>query len=239
MNPPTQEQIDRLVVYARSFLSVQPSVETTKPLPENKVFAVDIVRSPATTASSSAQPGKPGRKKLWFWGIPLLLVIVGGSIYGIFSIPPGGHPAPPTVTSTVMPSLVSISPTVIPSLTPSLPPVLPTAASRAEVETLIAEIRTLVKQTTSYSSYSYTIDLTLNKNLNNVSVTLDSFLQGKPERTQSFTLPGEYTCKVSKGAAGYLVELHAKEYWNLGPYEESTANALCDKFTRLNTILGK
>lgn len=110
--------------------------------------------------------------------------------------------------------------------------------TQTEVGALCKDIQMLVSNTIPDSAYSYS--LILKPNRGKVFATLKSFFNGKPQRTQRFTLPGKYTFKVTKGAAGgHLVELHAREYWNLGLYDESTANALCDKLIKLNTILGR
>jgi hypothetical protein len=112
---------------------------------------------------------------------------------------------------------------------------LPRGASPTEIEVLCKDIQELVSRTTADSAYSYSIEL--RPKGNKVSAILRGFFQGKPVSTQKFTIPG-ITSKVEKSAGtAYLLELHAKEYWNLGLYDESTANALHDKLTRLNAIL--
>lgn len=101
----------------------------------------------------------------------------------------------------------------------------------SEVEFLCKEIHSLASKTIPESSYSYSMELKPNRN--NVSARLMSFLGGKSQRTQRFTLPGRYTFKVKKSAGtGYLVQFKAKEHWNLGLYDEATANSLRDKLIK-------
>jgi len=108
--------------------------------------------------------------------------------------------------------------------------------AQSEVDSLLKEIESLVSKTIPESSYSYSMEL--KPNGNNVTARVTSFFGGKSHRTQRFTLPGRYTFRVRKSAGtGYLIQFKSKEYWNLGLYDEATANSLRDKLTHLNTML--
>jgi hypothetical protein len=69
-----------------------------------------------------------------------------------------------------------------------------------------------------------------------VLVTLDTATDGKPVGSQTFELPGPYRFTLERGFVGSLVAVHAKEYWNLGPYDEKKAASLAELLTRLNDL---
>jgi hypothetical protein len=125
MNPPTQEQINKLVGYVRSFLSEQiypgpvqpamatepPSTEVIQPFPKVK----PSLSQPEKVGSTRLQKGTKG-KSIWIWGILLMLVIAGGSILAVLTF---GQVITPTRTFT--PTLVIPSPSIInPTLTITL-----------------------------------------------------------------------------------------------------------------------
>jgi hypothetical protein len=99
MNPPTQEQINTLVGYVRSFLAGQKTTETAQPAPEVKPPPPQTVK----VEPASLQKGA-GRKSLWIWGVLLLAAIITGSIFIMRSL--GSDPLP---TSTSVPSFTSTS----------------------------------------------------------------------------------------------------------------------------------
>jgi len=102
MNPPTQEQINTLVGYVRSFLPEQGGPETVQissmekpPAPEVQPTPVQPIRAvePARVQKSTKS------KNIWIWGILLMVAIIGGSIFAMRSF--GSAPIPTsTLTQT-------------------------------------------------------------------------------------------------------------------------------------------
>ncbi len=74
MNPPTQEQIDTLVSYVKSFLGVAKSPATVAALPKEELVYPKQTSRIGTTAGGR----KTGRKNTWLWVTLLLLAVIGG-----------------------------------------------------------------------------------------------------------------------------------------------------------------
>jgi hypothetical protein len=113
MNPPTQEQINTLVGYVRSFLPEKGSAGPTLPMPVEKLPVVEVLPPAAEVKLPPPQPAKvepsmlqkrPRSKSIWTWGILLLAAIMVGSLIAVRSF--GSNPIP---TSTFLPSYTSTS----------------------------------------------------------------------------------------------------------------------------------
>jgi hypothetical protein len=124
MNPPTQEQIDKLVGYVRSFVPEQGSAGMALPMPVNKAPVVEALQPAPEVKHFPSQPvnvepsglqKEPKRKNIWIWGILLLAAIITGSFFAVRSF--GSDPLP---TSTPTSSFTSTLTSTIPSTpTPS------------------------------------------------------------------------------------------------------------------------
>ncbi len=121
MNPPTQDQIDTLVKYARSFLSEHMTPISTRPEMATQAPAAEVFQPATKVEAPPFQPekGRPERgqkgtrgKSIWAWSILFVAAIIGG---GAFAIRP--FKQVPTPTITYAPTLIS----TIPS-TPTFPP---------------------------------------------------------------------------------------------------------------------
>lgn len=78
------------------------------------------------------------------------------------------------------------------------------------------------------------LDLDLARQPDSVKVTLSVFLDGKLQGSQVFSMPGPHKF----WAVDCIVGVKAKEYFNLGPFnDEGAAHALADALNRLNTLL--
>jgi hypothetical protein len=115
MNPPTQEQINTLVGYVRSFLAEQVTARTVQPDPESKRPPIELLQpapedKPHLQKAVKTEPARlqkgARRKNIWIGGILLVLAIIAGSIFAVRNF--GADPAP---TSTSVPSYTSTSTT--------------------------------------------------------------------------------------------------------------------------------
>ena len=102
-----------------------------------------------------------------------------------------------------------------------------------EFDSLIRDIPLLAKQTKP--NVSYTCAFTLNPDKDGVTVTLDSFFHGKLQASQTFHMPGDYKFWVDDKIVG----VKAKEYYNLGPFDTTTAQTLAFALNRLNALLSE
>jgi hypothetical protein len=126
MNPPTQEQIDTLVGYVRSFLAEKTTTGTVPPAPEEKQPPAEVLQTvpeskPPLPGAGKAEPARPQKvtksRNIWIWGILVGIVIIAGSIFAVRSF--GADPAP-TNTSVPSSTLTStITSTSTPSRTPT------------------------------------------------------------------------------------------------------------------------
>jgi hypothetical protein len=102
-----------------------------------------------------------------------------------------------------------------------------------EFDSLIRDIPLLAKQTKPNASY--TCAFTLNPDKDGVTVTLDSIFHGKLQASQTFRMPGDFEFRANDN----IVSVKAKEYYNLGPFETTTAQTLAFALNRLNSLLAE
>ena len=111
-----------------------------------------------------------------------------------------------------------------------LPMLLNAADSQSERTKLMRAIQRLIgRNAPGATGYRATIEFAPNDA--GVKVTMKMAEPPGTTRTRTFSMPCDCQFKRKDG----LVEVHAAEYWNLGPYEIATATALVDAFTRLNS----
>jgi hypothetical protein len=112
MNPPTQDQINTLVAYVRSFLSEQGTTGTVQPAPEVKPPPPQTVKVEPTSLQKRAKG-----KSIWIWSFLVVMAIIAGSIFAIRSF---GQVTMPTSTFTPTLTPISTSTTIsVPTSTPS------------------------------------------------------------------------------------------------------------------------
>lgn len=127
MNPPTQEQIDTLVGYVRSFLPEKDKTGTAFPLPVDKAPLGEALKGAgegklpppqSVNVESSRHQQKPKPKNIWIWGFLLLVAIITGSVSAVRSF---GSKLLPTITPVPFESstsTITISPTPFQTATP-------------------------------------------------------------------------------------------------------------------------
>jgi arabinogalactan oligomer/maltooligosaccharide transport system substrate-binding protein len=90
MNPPTQEEIDKLVGFVKSFMSGEKAASGSP-----------AGRGGGLPSSRQAQArGRFQRKYIWLWAIPLLILLGGAGWLVFHSLGLAAPPAPPTETAT-------------------------------------------------------------------------------------------------------------------------------------------
>jgi hypothetical protein len=116
MNPPTQEQIDKLVGYVRSFLPERGNAGTAQSAPVVNPQSPEVKQPPSEPVKVEYRKLQKGAKSknIWIWGILLLVAISMGSYFAIRSFGqtpmPTGTPIPTassTLASTPTPSHTS------------------------------------------------------------------------------------------------------------------------------------
>jgi hypothetical protein len=123
MNPPTQEQINTLVGYVRSFLSEQGTTGTVQPAPEVKPPPPQTVKVEPTSLQKRAKG-----KSIWIWSFLVVMAIIAGSIYALRSLVQSPIPTSTsgptfTTTSTLPPTSISMpTSTPRPTSTQTPPP---------------------------------------------------------------------------------------------------------------------
>ena len=105
-----------------------------------------------------------------------------------------------------------------------------------EWEALLRDIPELVRKK---SPGGWTAAVALVPQQHGVLVTLDSFLDGQRHSSQMFELPGPYDFCAVKDGSRCFVAVHAKENYNLGPYDCETGTSLAKALTRLNVLSSK
>jgi hypothetical protein len=121
VNPPTQEQIDQLLGYARSFMAVQASPATTQPATETGSPGKEMIQPPTRVTPAPSWRSKSGWKRKWLWGIPIVTAIVAGSTFFIQFFDLISKPVSPTITPAPVLSPIAVSPTVMHPLS-TVPP---------------------------------------------------------------------------------------------------------------------
>lgn len=122
MNPPTQQQINKLVDTVKVFVPPPKPVEPPPPAPEVVIPPVVVAAAPQVAAPEAALPEEPEsrsekqdekqdikqgekqgekRKKPWWWGIPLTIALLGGGLFAIRNFLTPAKPASPTDTPTL------------------------------------------------------------------------------------------------------------------------------------------
>ncbi len=105
-----------------------------------------------------------------------------------------------------------------------------------ELEALLRDLPELVRRS---PPGGWTATATLVLQQHSVVVTLASFFDGAPRGSQTFEMPGPCRFEATRSGAVSFVAVHAKEHWNLGPYDPETARVLARAFTRLNHLAAR
>jgi hypothetical protein len=127
MNPPTQQQIDKLVDTVRVFVPPPKPMEPPPPAPEVVIPPV-VVAPPVPPVAAPPSPqleehesrskkqdekqdvkqgekqvDKQGKKRkiTWWWGIPLTIALLGGGLFALRNFITPAKPASPTDTPTL------------------------------------------------------------------------------------------------------------------------------------------
>ena len=136
VNPPTREQIDKLVGYVRSFTTDQAALGTAQPNPAARPVTPEVVPSLPVVTPSPPQPSEleperhaKGVKRMGVWmGAGLLLIaIIAGSAFALRSF--GQKP---------LPDPLKVAPTLTIPATLTMPPTLANTPTRTPRPTATA-----------------------------------------------------------------------------------------------------